>query len=80
MKDFVGYGLEALPFEARETFNALYESAIPVKVYDNLIGTVREFLPLPDSFGVLCVIALGYSDFEPKPLPEESVDRVKWME
>ena len=25
---------------------ALYESAIPVKVYDNLIGTVREFLPL----------------------------------
>ena len=28
MKDFVGYGLEALPFEARETFNALYESAM----------------------------------------------------
>ena len=44
------------------------------------VDFLREFLPLPDSFGVLCVIALGYSDFEPKPLPEESVDRVKWME
>ncbi len=44
------------------------------------VDFLREFLPLPDSFGVLCVIALGYSDFEPKPLPEESVVRVKWME
>ena len=31
--------------------------------------------------GVLCVIALGYSDFEPKPLPAgEPVERVQWVE
>lgn len=31
---------------------------------------LREMLPIPDHFGVLCVMAIGYSDFEPAPLPE----------
>ena len=39
------------------------------------------FLPIPEGCGVLCVIALGYSDFEPKPLPAgEPVERVQWVE
>ena len=38
-------------------------------------------LPIPEGCGVLCVIALGYSDFEPKPLPAgEPVERVQWVE
>ena len=41
----------------------------------------RPFLPIPEGCGVLCVIALGYSDFEPKPLPAgEPVERVQWVE
>ena len=31
---------------------------------------VRSLLNIPDEWSVECVIALGYSDFEPKPLPE----------
>ncbi len=30
---------------------------------------LREFLPITDDSSVLCAIALGYSDFEPAPLP-----------
>lgn len=42
---------------------------------------LRTFLPIPEECGVLCVIALGYSDFEPKPLPAgEPAERVRWME
>ena len=31
---------------------------------------LRTFLPIPDASEPLCVIALGYSDFRPAPLPE----------
>ncbi|MFR9621063.1 MAG: nitroreductase family protein [Rikenellaceae bacterium] len=31
---------------------------------------LREFLPIPSQCSVLCAVALGYSDFEPAPLPE----------
>ncbi|MFI3318291.1 MAG: nitroreductase family protein [Rikenellaceae bacterium] len=31
---------------------------------------LREMLPIPDDCSVLCAVAVGYSDFEPKPLPE----------
>ncbi len=31
---------------------------------------LRDILPIPQSSDVLCVIAFGYSDFEPKELPE----------
>lgn len=31
---------------------------------------LREFLPIPEHYGVLAVVACGYSDFEPAPLPE----------
>jgi nitroreductase len=31
---------------------------------------MRSFLSIPENCKIECVIALGYSDFEPKPLPE----------
>ena len=31
---------------------------------------LRTFLPIPEGCEPLCVIALGYSDFHPAPLPE----------
>ena len=31
---------------------------------------LRSFLSIPENCKIECVIALGYSDFEPKPLPE----------
>lgn len=31
---------------------------------------LKEFLPVPDSCEILCVMALGYADYTPKPLPE----------
>ncbi|MFI3278669.1 MAG: nitroreductase family protein [Rikenellaceae bacterium] len=34
------------------------------------IELLREILPIKEEQDVLCGIALGYSDFEPKPLPE----------
>ena len=40
---------------------------------------LRELLSLPEHYGILCAVALGYSDFEPKPLPEyEGEERVMW--
>ena len=41
---------------------------------------LRELLSLPEHYGILCAVALGYSDYEPKPLPEyEGEERVKWL-
>ncbi len=34
------------------------------------IDLVREVLSIPTDHDVLCIIACGYSDFEPAPLPE----------
>ncbi len=31
---------------------------------------VKELLPIPEGHGVLCAMAIGYSDFEPKPTPD----------
>ena len=40
---------------------------------------LREMLPIPENYGVLCAIALGYSDFEPAPLPPyEGDERILW--
>ena len=40
---------------------------------------LRELLSLPARYGILCAVALGYSDFEPKPLPPyEGEERVMW--
>ncbi len=40
---------------------------------------LRELLSLPSHYGILCAVALGYSDFEPKPLPPyEGEERVMW--
>ena len=41
---------------------------------------LREFLPIPEHYGILCAVALGYSDFHPAPLPPyEGEERVKWL-
>ena len=40
---------------------------------------LRSFLDIPSEWSVECVIALGYSDFEPKPLPEwDSEASILW--
>ena len=40
---------------------------------------LRELLGISDNYGILCAVALGYSDFEPKPLPPyEGEERVMW--
>ena len=40
---------------------------------------LRSFLDIPAECKVECVIALGYSDFEPKPLPEwDSEASILW--
>ena len=45
------------------------------------IEHLREVLPIPENYGVLCAIALGYSDFEPAPLPPyEGDERILWAE
>ncbi len=30
---------------------------------------LKELLPVPPAYGILCVVALGYADYTPKPLP-----------
>lgn len=41
---------------------------------------LRSLLGIPAHYGILCAVALGYSDYEPKPLPEyEGEERVKWL-
>ena len=41
---------------------------------------LRSLLGIPAHYGILCVVALGYSDYEPKPLPPyEGEERVKWL-
>lgn len=40
---------------------------------------LRELLGIPAHYGILCTVALGYSDFEPRPLPPyEGEERVMW--
>lgn len=44
------------------------------------LDCLRELLPLPEECGVLCVIAAGYSDFQPAPLPEhDDSASVTWV-
>ncbi|MBP3455440.1 MAG: nitroreductase family protein [Alistipes sp.] len=35
---------------------------------------LKEFLPIPAGYDILCVMALGYADYTPKPLPEYEGD------
>ena len=35
---------------------------------------LRMFLPIPETSEPLCVVAIGYSDFQPKPLPASNDD------
>ena len=40
---------------------------------------LRSFLDIPGEWNIECVVALGYSDFEPKPLPEwDSESCILW--
>ncbi len=34
------------------------------------VDYLREFLPIPEGCEPLCIIAFGYSDYQPAPLPE----------
>ncbi len=41
---------------------------------------LRSALPIPERYGILCAVALGYSDFHPAPLPPyEGEERVTWL-
>lgn len=41
---------------------------------------LRSLLGIPEHYGILCAVALGYSDYEPKPLPPyEGEERVHWL-
>lgn len=41
---------------------------------------LREKIDLPENYRVMCVVALGYSDFEPAALPPyNGEERVKWL-
>lgn len=41
---------------------------------------LRRELQIPEHYGILCAVALGYSDFQPAPLPAyEGEERVKWL-
>ena len=41
---------------------------------------LRSALPIPERYGILCAVALGYSDFPPAPLPPyEGEERVTWL-
>lgn len=43
-------------------------------------AALREFLPVPEGCRVLCVIACGYSDFTPAPLPDrDRTDEIRWF-
>lgn len=45
------------------------------------IDLLRTLLPLPESYEVLCVVAAGYSDFQPASLPEhDDMANVVWIE
>ncbi len=40
---------------------------------------LREFLPVSPHHGILCAVALGYSDFTPAPLPPfDPAERIHW--
>ncbi len=40
---------------------------------------VRELLDIPEKYGLLCAVALGYSDFRPAALPPyEGEERIMW--
>ena len=42
---------------------------------------LREFLPVPAEHGILCAVALGYSDFEPAALPPfDAGTHIHWPE
>jgi nitroreductase len=45
------------------------------------IDYLRSLLPIPENYGVLCIVALGYSEFEPKPLPEDTriEEKITWI-
>ncbi len=45
------------------------------------IDHLRTLIALPENYEVLCVIAAGYSDFQPAPLPEhDDMANVVWVE
>lgn len=48
---------------------------------EQAIDHLRTLIPLPENYEVLCVIAAGYSDFQPATLPEhDDMAGVVWVE
>ena len=47
---------------------------------ERAVDYLRTFLPIPDGCEPLCAIALGYSDYQPAPLPgSDDRARIIWM-
>ena len=41
---------------------------------------LRTFLPIPDEWSVLCMVAIGYAAAQPKPLPEhDDSTAIAWL-
>ena len=48
---------------------------------EQAIDHLRSLIPIPENYGVLCVVAAGYSDFHPAALPEhDDMANVVWVE
>lgn len=46
---------------------------------ESAMAYLRTLLPIPADHEALCIIALGYSDFEPKPLPPfDAAEHIRW--
>ena len=47
---------------------------------EQAIDYLRTFIDLPEDWAVECVIALGYTDYQPKPLPEhDDSGSISWL-
>ena len=61
VKDFQGEGLSILEISHRAKY---FRS-----VMDEAEALMKELLGVPEGYRVLSVIAIGYADYTPKPLP-----------
>jgi nitroreductase len=60
------FGLGSCWVEVRERFG---DDGVPAEEY------VREALGIPEEFGVLCIISIGYKDEQRKPI---NPDKLLW--
>ena len=58
--------------DLEKTKASLEKRGFTVQIFDTCeqaADYLRTFLPIPEGCEPLCVIAFGYSDFRPAPLP-----------